>query len=82
LDEHPNWFQWEHTFRRVPSRTINCYSLFGRVVANAVELRFPAELLERLVIILVCLHVLVMDREGQSPAVNQDVLENIGVLAS
>ena len=69
-------------FQRVSSSTIECYLLFGRVVANAVKLRFPAELLERRGIILVCPHVSVMDREGQSTAVNQDVLENIGVLTS
>ena len=82
MDEHPDRFQWEHTFRRVSFSTIEFYLLFSRVVANAVKLRFPAELLERRGIILVCPHVSVMDREGQSTAVNQDVLENIGVLAS
>jgi hypothetical protein len=52
------------------------------VVANTVELRFSAELFERRGVVLVCSHVQVTQCEGQGAAVNQDILENIGVLAS
>ena len=50
--------------------------------ANAVELRFSAELFEQRGIVLVCSHLSVMYCEGQGATVNQDVLENVGVLAS
>ena len=82
LDEHPDRFQWEHPFGRVSSGTIDCDSLFSRVVANAVELCLSTELFKRRNLILMSPHVSVVDRKGQATAVNQDVLKDVGVLAS
>ena len=82
MDEHPDRFQWEHASSRAAFGPVNGYSLFRGVVANTVELRFSAELFERRGVVLVCSHVQVTQCEGQGAAVNQDILENIGVLAS
>ncbi len=49
-------------------------SLFRGMVANAVELRFPAELFERRSVVLVCSHVSVVYCEGHGTTVDQDVL--------
>jgi hypothetical protein len=44
LDKHPDRIQWKHAPVRAASGPVNGDSLFRGMVANAVDLRFPAEL--------------------------------------
>ena len=52
------------------------------MIANAIELCLSAELFKRRGVVLVCPDVSVVYREGQGAAVDQDVLEDVRVLAS
>jgi hypothetical protein len=52
------------------------------MIANTVELGFSAEVLEELVVILMCLHVRIVQCEWQVLAVDKEIIENIGVSAA
>jgi hypothetical protein len=55
--------------------------LLGGVVAYAVQLRFPAELGEHCVVVLVRLNMRVVRDEGEISAVDKDILEDVAVVA-
>jgi hypothetical protein len=77
FDKQTYGFKWEHLAWDRALQSINSNLLFGGVVTDAVELGFPAEILEGCVIILMCLHVGVVCCEQQVLAVDKDVLEDV-----
>ena len=61
--------------------SVRSYHEFCGVIANAVELCLPVYVLEGGVVVLVCLDMRVARGKAEVSAVNQDVLENIGMPA-
>jgi hypothetical protein len=70
IDKESDWLERDHLTRDGSLHSINCDSLFGCVIAYAIELCFLTELVECCIVVPVCLDMCVVCSERQASVMN------------